>query len=502
MSDAPRTFLCSRGYAVLKSEIADEKLTQIKDELVVRPFVPGAPASVQKQFYAYRESSSKLYIPRHFGEKHFGPIQQYKVSHGMDLDIAFSGELRQDQLISANNYLDAVKSEHGGGGLLELPCGFGKTTISLYIVAALKKKTIVIVNQESLLNQWVERIQQFIPGARVGRLQGQTIDIEDKDIVIAMLQSLSMKEYELSIFESFGLTIIDEVHHISSEKFSNALFKLVTKYMLGLSATMERKDGTSSVFKMFLGDVVCKVKRGGDDNVLVRGIRYSSQDSEFNEMLYDYRGNPQFSTMITKLCTFNDRSEFIVRVVRDMMIECPEQQIMILAHNKNLLTYLHDAISHRDIATVGYYIGGMKASARKLTEGKQIVIATYAMAAEGLDIKSLTTLMMVTPRSEIEQAVGRILRIKRKQPVVVDIIDSHDCFQKQWLKRKRFYKSQNYKIVETTSSKYLSTNAWTTTYDPDAAASKKRGKHILSTPRDDDDDDDNTTKSKVGVCLI
>ena len=109
-----------------------------------------------------------------------------------------------------------------------------------------------------LLNQWIERIEQYIPTARVGRIQGPTIDIEGKDIVIGMLQSLSMKEYEDGTFDSFGLLLIDEVHHISSEVFSNALFRIVTKYTLGLSATMDRKDGTTFVFKLFLGDIVYK----------------------------------------------------------------------------------------------------------------------------------------------------------------------------------------------------------------------------------------------------
>ena len=82
-----------------------------------------------------------------------------------------------------------------------------------------------------------------------------------------------MKEYPLNLFDSFGLTIIDEVHHISSEVFSNTLFKLVTQYMLGLSATMERKDGTTKVFKMFLGDVVFKGVRAEEHPVIVRGYR-------------------------------------------------------------------------------------------------------------------------------------------------------------------------------------------------------------------------------------
>ena len=111
------------------------------------------------------------------------------------------------------------------------------------------------------MDQWQERIKQFLPSSRVGIIQGEIIDIEDKDIVLGMLQSISMKEYPHSLFQEFGLTILDEVHHLSAEVFSRALFKIVTQYMLGLSATMKRKDGLTHVFKMFLGDVIYSKKR-------------------------------------------------------------------------------------------------------------------------------------------------------------------------------------------------------------------------------------------------
>ena len=181
------------------------------------------------------------------------------------------------------------------------------------------------------MNQWVERIQQFIPEAKIGKIQGQIIDIEGKDIVLAMLQSLSMKEYPSSLFDSFGFTIIDEVHHISSEVFSCALFKLVTKYMLGLSATMNRKDGTTKVFKMFLGDVVHKVERSKEEEVIVRGITYKTNDDEFNEVEMDFRGQIAASKMLSKICNYNRRSEFILKVLRDMLLENPKQQIMVIA---------------------------------------------------------------------------------------------------------------------------------------------------------------------------
>ena len=192
------------------------------------------------------------------------------------------------------------------------------------------------------MNQWIERIEQFLPKARIGKIQGQVIDIDDKDIVIGMLQSLSMKEYPSTIFDSFGLTIIDEVHHISSEVFSKTLFKIITKYMLGLSATMDRKDGTTFVFKMFLGPVVFKGARDSEHKVVVKGIEYKTEDEEFNEVKYDYRGNPAYSSMISKLCDYNRRSEFILTVLGDLLKDTSScKQIMILAHNKCLLKYLY-----------------------------------------------------------------------------------------------------------------------------------------------------------------
>jgi superfamily II DNA or RNA helicase len=150
-----------------------------------------------------------------------------------------------------------------------------------------------------------------------------------------------------------------------------------------------------------------------------------------------------------------------------MLKENPSQQIMILAHNKNLLKYLYDAISFRNMTTVGYYIGGMKEPALKESESKQIIIATYSMAAEALDIRTLTTLIMATPKTDIEQAVGRILREKHSQPVVVDIIDNHEIFARQWVKRKKFYKAQNYKIIECSNENYSpNTENWKTIMEP------------------------------------
>jgi len=464
------TYIGQKGYTILKKELNIEQQHALRKELVAKPFTQGSMGGPIITFPIYRESNNKFYIPRYFGERHFGYAKDFRISNGEDISLNFAGDLRENQVPVVETFLKHLEVNGGrGGGLLELPCAYGKTVLALNICSQIKKKTLIIVHKEFLMNQWIERIGQFLPGARIGKIQGQIMDIEGKDIVLGMLQSISMKEYHQDTFNSFGLTIIDEVHHISSEVFSCALFKIVTRYTLGLSATMNRKDGTTKVFKMFLGDIVYKGKRDEEHKVVVRAVEYKAKDDEFNEVKLDFRGNVQYSTLISKLCVYNHRTEFILKIVKDLFEENESQQIMLLAHNKNVLTYLHDAIKNREIAggSVGYYIGGMKEAALKVTEGKRVVIATYSMAAEALDIKTLTTLIMVTPKTDIEQAVGRILRERHGSPIVVDIVDSHPPFQNQWSKRKQFYKKQNYKIIQTTFDKYTTDiSKWKVVFDP------------------------------------
>jgi superfamily II DNA or RNA helicase len=489
------SYLGPKGYTIYKESIDPEDLKQLREDLTVKAYIPKSPIQ-PPSFPVYKENANKIYIPRYHGIQNYGEPHEIKIPKGDDINVPFVGSLRPDQQHIVDTFMRSTNAETGGGGLLDIPCGEGKTVDACKIISERRKKTLVIVHKEFLMNQWIERIAQFLPTARVGKIQGQTIDIENKDIVIGMLQSLSMKEYPDDMFHSFGLTIVDECHHISSEVFSRSLQKIITFYTLGLSATMQRKDGLTKVFKMFLGDIVYQKKRANDDMVLVKGIQYITGDDEFNKVVYDYRGNPAFSTMISKLCAYNRRSEFIIKVLQNELAIKPDQQVMILAHNRCLLTYLHDAIQHRAIGTVGYYVGGMKEAALKKSESCKIVIATYSMAAEALDIKSLTTLILATPKTDIVQAVGRILRVKHERPLVIDIIDSHDLFVNQWLKRRKYYISNKYKVIHTDSNLYEAkideSKKWTTLYEPgeNAGEFKKKMKK-----KDD-------LEQMKGTCLI
>jgi superfamily II DNA or RNA helicase len=474
-ASAPVSYYGPRGYTLLKECMDADDLKLLRDELTVGAYVPKAPVQPPK-FPIYRECSKKIYIPRFYGTKIYGPPEETRIPPGSSVSdsLVFAGEMREYQNVIVDKYIHQVTQPEnagmGGGGLLDVDPGKGKTVMALNIISRLRMKTLVIVHKSFLLNQWIERIQQFLPAARVGMIQGQIVDIDDKDIVIGMLQSLSMKEYPRDLFDTFGLSVYDECHHMSAEVFCRCMMKVVTKYTLGLSGTMVRKDGLTKVFKYFLGDVVHKEKNDTTSHaVVVKGIQYKVDDAEFNETEYDYRGNPKFSTMISKVCNYNRRSEFILDVLQNELKTNPDQQVMILAHNRSLLEYFHDAIEHRKIATVGYYVGGMKEAALKLSESKKVIIATYAMASEGLDIKTLTTLIMASPKTDVCQSVGRILRVKHAAPLVIDIIDPQDVFRSQWLKRQTYYIKQKYRIIMTDTEGYYK-NAWTVKYQPPAAA--------------------------------
>jgi len=388
------------------------------------------------------------------------------------------------------------------------------TVMALKIVSLLKKKTLILVHKEFLMNQWIERIEEFLPGARVGKIQASVCDIENKDIVIGMIQTMYNKVFPQEVYSQFGLTIIDEVHRIGSEEFSKTLLKTITPYMLGISATVERKDKLTKLLYMFIGPKIHSMLRKQEDTVQVRGIEFVTNDSDFNEVEYDFRGQPKYSTMISKICAYGPRSDFIVKTIKDLLKENPEGQIMVLAHNRSLLTYLHAGVTtprtppagtessatggragDEAPATAGFYVGGMKQKDLQATESKRIVLATYAMAAEALDIKTLSILLMATPKTDITQSVGRILRVKHANPIIVDIIDTHSTFQNQWKLRKRFYKKANYKIETTTSKKYtdMETTEWFKVFDPKIKTS-------------DADDDENDIKKNAtdfgGKCCI
>jgi superfamily II DNA or RNA helicase len=320
------------------------------------------------------------------------------------------------------------------------------TILSLYVAAHYQLKTLVIVHKTFLLNQWKERAEEFT-NAKVGIIQQNKIDIEGKQIVIGMLQSIAKDKYDTNIFKDFGLVIFDEAHHAPSKYFSQALPIISCKKTLGLSATPKRSDKLEKILYWYFGPIMYKLDNISNDKVLVNIYQYKLEHEKFRE--YKLRtGDVNRAKTINKLTTIGRRNKFIVNIIREI-IE-PKRKLIVLSdrveHLKLLKERLDKYNTEEQTITTSFYIGGMKMEKLKISEEAQVIFATYSMAAEALDIPELNTLFMVTPRREIEQAVGRILRKidPMTRPIIFDFIDQMPAFINQGRHRKQFYKKLDF----------------------------------------------------------
>tara|TARA_B100001250_G_C19807790_1_gene794211 strand:+ start:1416 stop:2741 length:1326 start_codon:yes stop_codon:yes gene_type:complete len=432
--------LSRRGIAINKQDVENE-LVKMQNELTVQPIANEYQPDMK--YKVYLESENYIVTPRNYP-----PAQRYvtssKLEDGDAIDCEFNGRLNKDtyQHEASDNVLDGLHTK--GSGILNLPTGYGKTTVALYILSQIKQKTLIVVHKEFLMNQWFEKINHFLPNMKVGKIQGNVIDVQDKDIVIGMLQSLSKKEYERENFDGFGLTIIDEVHHVCTKSFSRFLLKYNTKYLLGLSATIERKDGLTHVLHWFLGDVLYKQERVNKTDVTIVKVSIKDESYATEKFPVNRMGKPNFPEAINKITELQFRNDVILQIVTNCL--CEQRRILILTDRRAHCEHLCHTMT--DIKC-GLYLGGMKQADLEKSEQCDVLVGTYALANEGLDIPILDTLILATPKSDVIQSVGRILREtkdKKNSPIVYDLVDTWGTFKYQFYKRNKFYTHSGFKM--------------------------------------------------------
>ena len=155
--------------------------------------------------------------------------------------------------------------------------------------------------------------------------------------------------------------------------------------------------------------------------------------------------------MINNICNFSDRIDYIVKILVKIKKNEKNRNTLLLSDRREHLKELKSRIDQKNIGKTGYYVGGMKDNELKYTEDNcDIILATFSMAAEGLDLPKLDSVILCSPKSSIEQSVGRILRKKMEDrvyiPLIIDIIDNFSMFINQSKKRIKYYKKCNYNI--------------------------------------------------------
>ena len=443
--------LTSKGYAIKKSFLTEVQTQMLRSNLTMSPKVLDKFQKMAPHFPIYYESKTRFYVPRHWGKKQFGEPEATIVSEG----LPFSDAITFRTTFPPHDFQKEIMEtflEKGANGLICVPCGYGKTFMALNLAVQLKRRFLIIVDKEFLMNQWKAEIENFIEGARVGILQAQTVqtDADKYDVTICMIQTICRREFPDGFFDQYGFTIFDECHHLGASYFSKALLKIQTKWMLGLSATPDREDGLTCVFEYYLGEAVYKkTQRAPDREAVVKAIWFRSEDPAYAEIPTNWRGEPVTAKLLNQVADFEARNQLIFQNILEYAKD-PQRFILILSDRISQLDWITNALNRTSIVH-GYYIGGMKQSVLDENAEKcQILLATYQMASEAFSVKKLNTVILATPRKNVQQSTGRIFRQRMEErkvaPHIIDVIDSHECHVRRWYIRQRFYKECEYTI--------------------------------------------------------
>ena len=445
----PIRALSAKGYSVAKSELTPAQVSLIKKELTVSAVGPAAFTAGLPSFKVYLESAERFYLPVAWGLTQFGPALTDIRSKGDPLpsQLKFGGELRVHQVAALEAFRDT-----GHNGIICLPCGYGKTFTGIAAALEIGKCFLIVVHKEFLADQWSTELKALVPGIRIGRIQGEKCDIgPDIDVAIAMIQTVCSRNFIAGTFNHFGFAIFDEVHHLAAEHFSQTLQRVHCPKMLGLTATPKRNDGLSKVFTWYLGSIVYQIaRRPKDDTVRVECLRYSDSDDAYTEVKCDWAGKPIRACMINNIANFGPRTAAMIEWIAPCLAETG-RRLLVLSDRREHLKEFETGFKARGIDSIGYYVGGMKQKDLDITATKTVILGTFAMASEGMNIPTLNAVLLATPKSSIEQSVGRILRIKPEdrtiQPRIYDVLDTAfpECFG-QWSRRRKFYRDCGYTV--------------------------------------------------------
>lgn len=449
------TVLSSKGYEIKKAELSDKELNDIRKELTVKPKeTPYTCVFVDYSFPVFNETKESICVPRFWGASKFGqPVINNLSSDAVKLDkkkLKLTGSPRDYQVKALEKTLGFLKET--GGCTLKVVCGYGKTACSIFLARKLGLKTIVIVPRVKIISQWKSEIERFIPGARVGIIQGTTKEIENVDFCVATLQTIGLKDFKALDFKSFGFAILDEIQFYAANKMSTTLWKVYSKYNLGLSATPERADGLDKIFDWYLGSSVVKSDRPmhRTHNTVVR-IIYPPE--KFYDKRIESTGNINLAGMINELVKSKERFKLLREQIDDVLKD-PMRKVLVMADRREYLKSLCDETKekHPNKECLLFLGGSSKKRLKEIDadlieEKYDIIFATYSLIGVGVSIDYLNTAIFASPKKDkmCEQASGRIMRKDHAiEPLIIDIVDNNGIFKNQARSRRTLYNKKKW----------------------------------------------------------
>lgn len=440
----------------LDFDVLKTMLTLPNPEYVSRKRMGYSVSGIRRSDPLYKEVGQELWIPRALVKRYGGKdasdetVEGHEVDFRSRINLGPNENQKQDQKSWVDTLLESVKQGYGAVG--QADPGWGKTVAALEVIARLGKTTAVLVHKEFLMNQWAERIADCyrISQNEIGFVQQDRCDYEGKKIVMIMVQSLLARDYPQSLFDYFGTVAVDEVHRFGAVEFRRAITMFPARYRIGVTATPKRTDGLENVFFWHIGDIaVVGDRRKIKPTIQIIRTGVIPTDYDLRQMK-DYKRDYSLNKIVSWLVGRDDRNRLIV----DLILKAGRsgRKVLLLSGRRLHLEYLTQRLKAElaktgERFTWGYYVGGMSERERTISATRQLLFGTYQMAAEGLDIPELDTLFLTTPKGNVEQAVGRILRDVegKKEPTVLDFVDdSVPMCDNLARKRVRTYKRLGY----------------------------------------------------------
>jgi superfamily II DNA or RNA helicase len=426
-------------------EFIRDNLNILNSDYFVRKKLGKSVYNIDKYFKLIEETPEGVIVPRGF----VSSLIKFCNSENISYKIIDKRCKHPEIKVTSNINLllhqeDALRiTDTKDFGVLVSPPGSGKTIMALELIARKKQPTLIIVHRRQLLDQWTDRIQNFlsIPKNKIGQIGNQKEKI-GKEITIATIQSLSRRDLsELS--NRFGMIIVDECHHIPAKSFREVIKKLNCYYIYGLTATPKRKNNDEKLIYVYIGNIIHEITQKEflieQDNKVEINIRETNLFVPF-----DYKID-HYETISQVLVFDTTRNNLIIKDIEENLPRF--KSILILTERKahvNILNlYLKD--KYETISITGEDSeASRKSKFEQIEQGHfQIVISTGQYFGEGVDVSNLECLFIVYPfafEGKLIQYIGRIQRSGRP-PVIFDYRDSKiEYFDKMFKQRNRYYK--------------------------------------------------------------
>lgn len=339
-------------------------------------------------------------------------------------DFIFSAILKGYQQQAANEILGR------DFGVLQAPTGSGKTVMALAIIVQRRQPTLIIVHSKELMDQWIERIEQFLgfPHDEIGIIGNGKMKIGER-ITVGIINSIYPVAGEIK--NHFGHVVVDECHRCPSRTFTEAASAFDCKFMLGLSATPYRRDGLTKLIGWHLGR---KVEVKQDDLTeadIILDVEVIARETMFTS---SYDASEEYTRVLSELTEDADRNQLIVA---DVIQEAANGGgiCLVLTDRREHCSALAALISpcgvETAILTGEVSNGSRKAIVERLNSGSvRVLIATGQLIGEGFDCKGLSTLFLACPvkfSGRLIQYLGRVLRpaLGKEKAKVYDYCDVH-----------------------------------------------------------------------------